>query len=188
MIEDGADKEDFQVELLGTYPLEECLEKEKELAMTSLFPKGLNGNAGQCIVRTKTGDEKVKYSVRQRVKNGTHNWIGSESNQKRLDNGTHNFLNSNLQRETQENRVKNGTHPFLKSNRSNKMKETQDALLNDGKHIFQTKNKVVALNIETNTVSWIPSELYFQRKDIYFTAASKIFKQWKMGESNGRES
>lgn len=51
MIEDGALKEDFQIELLGTYPLEECLEREKDLAMTSLFPKGLNGNAGSAIVQ-----------------------------------------------------------------------------------------------------------------------------------------
>ena len=38
-IEDGALKEDFYVELLGIYPLEECLEKETELAKTTLFPK-----------------------------------------------------------------------------------------------------------------------------------------------------
>lgn len=160
--------------------------------MTSLYPKGLNGNAGVHIIQTidvreKQRKTKLGKKSSQETIDKISKWT-KISNQRRLDNGTHNFLNSDLQRKTQENRVKNGTHPFLKSNRSNKMKETRDALLNDGKHNFQTKNRVVALNIETNTVSWIPSELYSQRKDIYFTAASKIFKQWKMGEDDGRES
>ena len=53
LIEDGALVEDFKTELLGVYPLEECQKREEELAMTSLFPKGLNGNAGSLIVMTE---------------------------------------------------------------------------------------------------------------------------------------
>lgn len=40
LLDNGALKEDFITELVGIYPLEECLEKEAELAKTSLFPKG----------------------------------------------------------------------------------------------------------------------------------------------------
>ena len=63
MIEDGASKEDFQIELLGEYSLEECLEREKELAMTSLFPKGLNGNAGTFILQTEEVNEKKRRAI-----------------------------------------------------------------------------------------------------------------------------
>lgn len=61
-------KEDFQIELLGVYPLEECLEKEKELAKTSLFPKGLNGNAGRYIAHT----EEVRKKISDALKGTTH--------------------------------------------------------------------------------------------------------------------
>lgn len=63
MIEDGALKGDFQVELLGVYPLDECLEKEKKLAKTSLFPKGLNGNAGIFIVQTDEINERKRQAI-----------------------------------------------------------------------------------------------------------------------------
>lgn len=64
LIEDGALKEDFQIELLGTFPLKECLEREIELAKTSLFPKGLNGNAGKFIEMTKEVRQKISESLK----------------------------------------------------------------------------------------------------------------------------
>lgn len=51
-IEDGALKDDFISELIGVYPKEECIRFETEFAKTTLFPKGLNGNAGHCIIQT----------------------------------------------------------------------------------------------------------------------------------------
>ena len=66
LIADGALKEDFQIELLGTYPLEECLERETELAKTSLFPKGLNGNAGTFIVQTEETKAKISNTLKGR--------------------------------------------------------------------------------------------------------------------------
>ncbi len=62
MIDDGAFKEDFITELLGIYPKEECLTRERELAMTSLFPKGLNGNAGKHIEMTKEVMAKISIA------------------------------------------------------------------------------------------------------------------------------
>lgn len=52
LFDDGALKEDFQIELLGVYPLEECIRLESEFSKTTLFPKGLNGNAGRYIAQT----------------------------------------------------------------------------------------------------------------------------------------
>jgi len=72
-------KEDFQVELLGVYPLDECLEKEKELAKTSLFPKGLNGNAGIFIVQT----EEVRKKISDALKGTTHKGIPHSEETKR---------------------------------------------------------------------------------------------------------
>lgn len=65
LIEDGALKEDFMTELLGIYPLDECRERETELAMTSLFPKGLNGNAGSMIVMTTEVRAKISNTLKR---------------------------------------------------------------------------------------------------------------------------
>ena len=97
MINDGALKEDFKTELLGVYSKDECLEREKELAKTSLFPKGLNGNAGKYIEMTDEVKEKISKAARK-------------TQRKRIEEGTHNFLGKN---NPSHKRVENGTHPFL---------------------------------------------------------------------------
>lgn len=52
LLDEGAEVEDFNLEILGEYPEEECLVREKDLARTALYPKGLNGNAGLYIAHT----------------------------------------------------------------------------------------------------------------------------------------
>ncbi len=69
LIEDGALKEDFKTELLGVFPLEECKELETALAKTSLFPKGLNGNAGTMVAMT----EEVRMKMSEAKKGKTSN-------------------------------------------------------------------------------------------------------------------
>jgi hypothetical protein len=64
LIEDGALKEDFNTELLGIYPKDECLARETELAKTSLFPKGLNGNAGKYIEFTEDTRRKMSEAAK----------------------------------------------------------------------------------------------------------------------------
>jgi hypothetical protein len=145
LIEDGASKEDFQVELLGVFPLEECLEREKELAMTSLFPKGLNGNAGSAMIRTKDGQEKVtqciKKSIRKRIQTGTHSFVDSNF-QKRMserslikqrENGNIERFNQKGQQATHQ-LVKEGKHPFQDRD---KQKERAIKRTKDGKNPFQ---------------------------------------------------
>lgn len=66
LIEDGASVEDFKTELLGIYPKKECLDRETELAMTSLFPKGLNGNAGTHFAITD--ESRAKMSAAKKGK------------------------------------------------------------------------------------------------------------------------
>jgi hypothetical protein len=82
LIADGALKEDFQVELLGIYPLDECLEKEKKLAKTSLFPKGLNGNAGTFIVQTDEVKQQMSRSLTGRVVSSKQRRKMSESHRR----------------------------------------------------------------------------------------------------------
>ena len=77
-------KEDFQVELLGIYPLEECLEREAELAKTSLFPKGLNGNAGVFIVQTDEIKERKSNSLTGRYISLEHRRNMSEAHKRNL--------------------------------------------------------------------------------------------------------
>ncbi len=68
LIEDGGLKEDFQIELLGIFPKKECLDKETELAKTTLFPKGLNGNAGKYVNHTKEVCMKISSSLKRKAK------------------------------------------------------------------------------------------------------------------------
>lgn len=128
MIQDGALKEEFQVELLGRYPLEECLEKERSLAKTTLYPKGLNGNAGDAIVRTEEGDEKVRVAVIKSV-------------DLRLLSGTHNFCDTDFQKEMSQR----GLEKQRANGNINKWnKKGQDAtkeLVKSGMHVFQDKVK-----------------------------------------------
>lgn len=62
IIENGALIEDFKTELLGIYPLEECKQRESDVAKTSLYPTGLNGNAGSCVVMTDEVRQKISKS------------------------------------------------------------------------------------------------------------------------------
>ena len=60
--------------------------------------------------------EKMRRSQQARVIDGTHNWLGPNSNQKRIDDGTHNFLREEHSKEVsefQKQRFDDGTHPFL---------------------------------------------------------------------------
>ena len=128
MIDDGALKEDFTIELLGVYPLKECLKKEEELAKTSLYPKGLNGNAGKHIEITEEVREKMSKSNRRRVSDGTHPFLGGELVKQRVEEGVHHLLGGEIQRRTNEKRVKEGTHNFLNSDfqRQNNLKRVKE--------------------------------------------------------------
>jgi hypothetical protein len=68
--------------------------------------------------------------TRERVKNGTHNFIGPSLNKTRVLNGTHPFVGGELQR----NRVRAGTHNLLGN--SNPVHR----LIENGTHNFITKN------------------------------------------------
>lgn len=57
--------------------------------------------------------EYVIKNTKERVANGTHNFIGL--NEKRLLDGTHNFLSKDYQSDMAKQRVANGTHHFLGS-------------------------------------------------------------------------
>lgn len=130
IIEDGALKEDFQIELLGIYPKKECLEREADLAKTSLYPKGLNGNTGKFIEITDEVRQKIKSSMenrinpfsggdiqRKRIQDGSHNFLDKESQsknaKKRVDNGSHHLLGGVIQKESNKKRLENGSHNFL---------------------------------------------------------------------------
>lgn len=154
-------KEDFQVELLGIYSLEECLKKEKELAKTSLFPKGLNGNAGRYIAHTEEVKGKIREKAKSRVANGTHNFLedGYQSrsvqiaierglhpflggeiqkriSKRRIEEGTHNFLGGEVSKKSNKERIENGTHNFLDDNFRKNLNEKNRKRVEDGTHHF----------------------------------------------------
>jgi hypothetical protein len=61
--------------------------------------------------------EMARKHANDRVKNGTHNFLGPEPNRKRIEEGTHNFLRredgSSLGKEISQKLVANGTHVLL---------------------------------------------------------------------------
>lgn len=77
---------------------------------------------------------------RERVLNGTHNFLGPESNRKRIADGTHPFLNSDFQRNVQLKLLSEGTHIFLnpefRENQSNRVKEMNATNVSNGTHPF----------------------------------------------------
>jgi len=71
---------------------------------------------------------------KERVKNGTHNFLGGEQNRKRFLEGNLLVANSEWQRKEQQRRIKNGTHVFLGGEMQ---RRTQLELIAKGKHHSQ---------------------------------------------------
>jgi hypothetical protein len=84
-------------------------------------------------VRLGKTSEDLSQIAKKRVENGTHNFLGPETNKKRVDNGTHNFLGNN---NPSHERVKNGTH-----NLQGNGNPTHRRLI-EGTHHFQNKEWV----------------------------------------------
>jgi hypothetical protein len=56
----------------------------------------------------------AKLNNLKRIKNGTHNFLGSKNpSHARVKNGTHNLLDSELAKQRNRNRIVDGTHNFL---------------------------------------------------------------------------
>lgn len=119
--------------------------------------------------------EKLKkdYSnfQRERVKNGTHHFLGGEismaTNLKRVANGTHHFLGSELQRK----RVKNGTHHFLGGElQRERVKNGTHNLLGLGMPVF---------DLEQGKYVRIQTQEYHENKSRYLAINSKQYKELK---------
>lgn len=98
------------------------------------------GDYGACwfiLLRMgKTTEELSEFASMQqleRVKNGTHHFLGGEIQHKRISDGTHNFLDSEYQRRNALKKVENGTHPFLDRE---KAKQRATKRVENGTHNF----------------------------------------------------
>jgi hypothetical protein len=60
-----------------------------------------------------TGGEIQRKTALRRVKDGTHNLLGGETNLKRVNAGTHNFSGGEIQKASNKNLVAKGTHHLL---------------------------------------------------------------------------
>lgn len=103
----------------------------------------INGDYGACYViamkmKMSPGliSELARKSNKQRVENGTHNWLDGTSSKKRarekVENGTHHFLGGKIQKE----RVEKGTHHFLDKEMARKRAIKQ---ISQGIHPFLDK-------------------------------------------------
>lgn len=68
-----------------------------------------------------------------RIENGTHHWLGPESNRKRLEDGTHNFLGI---RNVGAAMIRNGTHPCFSEESRKRVSEFQLKRSAEGTHHF----------------------------------------------------
>ena len=132
-------------------------------AHKTLSPNGYNlrhgGNNRQWSTESKN---KIFLKAKQRVEDGTHNFLGGEISRKtqktRVEDGTHNFLGGN---NPSHKRVADGTHNFVDGEISRK---TQKTRVEDGTHhllggYIQQKNAKKRLKDGThnllNPISWI---------------------------------
>jgi len=91
--------------------------------------------------------EYARYRELEKVKNGTHNWQGSEAgaivsarNLQRSKDGTNPFSGdrgSKLSKKVQADRIKNGTHHFSGTQGSKHSTELNYKLLREGRHPSQ---------------------------------------------------
>lgn len=82
--------------------------------------------------------EKAKAQNLKRIADGSHNFLGPETNRKRLSDGTHHFLGS----EHNNKRVRDGTHPFLGA------RNPSHNRVKNGTHNFQDREKARTRNID----------------------------------------
>ena len=68
-----------------------------------------------------------------RIENGTHHWLGPESNRKRLEDGTHNFLGG---RNVGAMMIRDGTHPCFSEESRKRVSEFQLKRSAEGTHHF----------------------------------------------------
>ena len=74
LLDEGASKSDFIIEVLYISDFEFCHQEEIKLA--SLWPEGLNGNKGDCILQTQEARQKrwekiepQKYEIAKKIQN-----------------------------------------------------------------------------------------------------------------------
>ena len=112
-------------------------------------------------------------AVRERVANGSHNFLNgefreklNEINRKRVSDGTHNFLGSDLQKQ----RVADGTHPFT----SDLAIRTQKKRVSDGTHnLLGSEHNKKRLANHTH-----PSQIKKTCPHCGKTCASTTYGQW----------
>lgn len=92
--------------------------------------QGLSKQTDRQDMRRLVASLSTQERMRQKVKDGTHHWLGGELQRKRVSNGTHhllggkiqrrcvqdgthNFLGGEIQRRSNLRRVENGTNPFV---------------------------------------------------------------------------
>ena len=124
--------------------------------------------------------------IRQRVKDGTHPFLGSKLQRQRVRDGTHHLLGGKLQRQSNRQRVKDGTHHLLcDKNPSHKRVE-------DGKHNFlgsEASRKLQRQRVKDGTHNFLDGQAsrkgqYSQRingkakrRDLYRIYAALLFTQ-----------
>ena len=105
----------------------DAIEIWKIKQLNTLSPNGYNivegGSGGGSGPNSKQTRDKISEIQKEKVKNGTHHWLGGEIQRKTtlkcIDKDRHNFLGP----ETNRKRVKEGTHNFLGSKNNRKRYE-----------------------------------------------------------------
>jgi hypothetical protein len=123
----------------------------------------VNGDWGACFkiakrmeLSPKEISELVSKSSCERVKNGTHHFLGGEiqskTNKRRVKNGTHNFLGGEFQRK----KVEDGTHHLLGPDVNKKRIE-------NGTHHFLGENNPSRKKVEAGTHHFLGNEMNRKR-------------------------
>ena len=132
-----------------------AIESWKIKQLRTKAPNGYNltdGDDGMVNPAEETR-QRLSESVRKRVENGTHNFLGdTHPVHKQIEDGTHHFQDSEFQRRTQEKRVKDGIHNFLDGEIS---RRTQKERLENGTHNFLGENHPSRKRSKDGTHPWL---------------------------------
>jgi hypothetical protein len=84
LITQGALKSDFVTELVMEGDVQYICDMESQLAKNTMWPNGLNGNAGKNIVRTKDGQKRTTAAVSKAKKGKTKATCSGVASQSRI--------------------------------------------------------------------------------------------------------
>lgn len=162
--------------------------------MTSLFPKGLNGNAGSMIAMTEETKAKISDANkgktlpprseehRKNLSEANKDKTFSEESRRKMSDAQKGENNSMFGKTHTDETIRKMSEAMKGKNKGKPKpprSEEHRKNLSEG-----MKGVINVLNIETGEKERITTELYHSHRNIYFSTTSKVYKDWKSNHTS----